>query len=284
MADLAIDVVYEDNALLVLNKPSGLLSVPGKGDDKQDCASARVQAHYPDALVVHRLDMATSGLMLMARGAAAQRDLSKAFASRNVHKRYVAVVAGTLALPNSLLNFPLQSSVQPSLQPSPDGWAVIDLPIALDWPNRPRRIIDSARGKPSVTRWRVVPDTAPTFQANLTAQVTHAERDAQVAQAAQAVDATLATPALNDPLPPSNTPQFDRSTSFTRLELSPVTGRSHQLRVHLAALGHPILGDALYATPNVQARASRLLLHATGLTLAHPVTGQPLQFDSPAPF
>ncbi len=284
MADLAIDVVYEDNALLVLNKPSGLLSVPGKGDDKQDCASARVQAHYPDALVVHRLDMATSGLMLMARGAAAQRDLSKAFASRNVHKRYVAVVAGTLALPNSLLNFPLQSSVQPSLQPSPDGWAVIDLPIALDWPNRPRRIIDSARGKPSVTLWRVVPDTAPTFHANLTAQVTHAERDAQVAQAAQAVDATLATPALNDPLPPSNTPQFDRSTSFTRLELSPVTGRSHQLRVHLAALGHPILGDALYAPPNVQARASRLLLHATGLTLAHPVTGQPLQFDSPAPF
>ena len=278
MADLAIDVVYEDNALLVLNKPSGLLSVPGKGDDKQDCASARVQARYPDALVVHRLDMATSGLMMMARGAAAQRTLSEAFASRNVHKRYVAVVAGIIAMPNSLLNFPLQSSVQPSLQPSPDGWAVIDLPIALDWPNRPRRIIDSARGKPSVTRWRVVPDTVPTFQANPSAQATRAARNVQ------AVYATPATPALNDPLPPSNTPQFDRSTSFTRLELSPVTGRSHQLRVHLAALGHPILGDALYAPPNVQARASRLLLHATGLTLAHPVTGQPLQFDSPAPF
>ena len=139
----AFKLLYADDALLVLDKPAGLLCVPGKGEDKQDCLSSRVQQHHADARVVHRLDMATSGLMVMARDASAQRILNGAFASREVHKRYVAVVDGLLAPPLS-------------------DWGVIDLPILLDWPNRPRRIID-LQGKPSRTRWRVLKHT-PTEQ------------------------------------------------------------------------------------------------------------------------
>jgi tRNA pseudouridine32 synthase / 23S rRNA pseudouridine746 synthase len=247
-----LEVVYEDHALLVLNKPSGLLSVPGKGDDKQDCLSARVQARFADAQVVHRLDMATSGLMLMARGAAMQRALSDAFASRTVEKRYAAIVVGELLMP---------TTTAPALLPVPHGWAEIDLPIALDWPNRPRRIIDAALGKPSVTRWRVLPGQSQAVHATYTTQEPPSSAET-----------------------PAGRPAFDRSAPFTRLELAPVTGRSHQLRVHLAALGHPILGDGLYAPPDVQARASRLLLHATGLVFAHPATGQTLCFSSATPF
>ena len=209
------DVVYADDYLLVLDKPAGLLSVPGRGEDKQDCLSARAQSHYPDALIVHRLDMATSGLLLMARGPEIQSLLSRAFAQRLVSKRYLAVVAGRLEAPASA-----------------DGWGLIDLPLAADWPNRPRRVVDPEAGKPSQTRWRVLEYLA----------------------------------------------------SSTRVELEPITGRSHQLRVHLQALGHPILGDALYAPPEVQALSSRLLLHATELRFAHPATGEPLAFHSMAPF
>ena len=212
-----VSLVHADDHLLVLDKPAGLLAVPGRGDDKQDCLSARMQALWPDALVVHRLDMATSGLLLMARGAQAQRQLGMAFAARLVHKRYEAVVHGLLAPPES-----------------PDGWSEIALPLILDWPNRPRSIVDSARGKPSLTRWRVLAQ--------------------------------------------------DRAGGTTRVALEPVTGRSHQLRVHLQALGHPILGDALYAPPEVQARADRLLLHACALRLPHPASGQDCEFRSPAPF
>jgi len=215
MPDLAMIPIHADDALLVLDKPAGLLAVPGRGEDKQDCLSARAQARWPDALIVHRLDMATSGLMVMARGPAVQRALSIAFAARAVTKRYIAVVAGRLEAPE-------------------DEWGIIDLPIVVDWPNRPRRIVDHGPGKPSVTRWRVLG---------------HGE---------------------------------DGET--TRVELEPVTGRSHQLRVHLRELGHPILGDALYAPPEVQARAARLLLHAWRLELAHPVTGESLAFESPVPF
>ncbi|HWR77933.1 MAG TPA: pseudouridine synthase [Thiobacillus sp.] len=207
--------LYADDTLLVVDKPSGLLAVPGRGADKQDCLSARVQARYADALTVHRLDMATSGLMVMARGAAAQRELSKAFAARGVKKRYIAVVAGRLEAP-------------------PEGWGIIDLPIIVDWPNRPLRIVDHQLGKPSLTRWRVLGN--------------------------------------------------DETGSRTRVELEPVTGRSHQLRVHLRELGHPILGDALYAPPEVQALSGRLLLHAGSLRFAHPVTGEVMAFECPAPF
>ncbi|HEY9143566.1 MAG TPA: RluA family pseudouridine synthase [Arenimonas sp.] len=213
--DSAIDLLYADDALLVLDKPSGLLAVPGRGADKQDCLSARVQARYPDALIVHRLDMSTSGLMVMARGPAVQRALGKAFAAREVKKRYLAVVAGRLEAP-------------------PAGWGTIDLPIIVDWPNRPRRMIDRQLGKPSLTRWRVL--------------------------------------------------AHDDATRTTRVELEPVTGRSHQLRVHLRELGHPILGDALYAPSHVQAQAGRLLLHACSLCFVHPVSGETQMFERPAPF
>ncbi len=210
-----LKVLYVDEALLVLDKPAGLLSVPGRGEDKQDCLSARAQARYPDALVVHRLDMATSGLMVMARGAQAQRTLSLAFARRSVSKRYVAVVDGQLA-------------------PAMPAWGVIDLPISVDWPERPRRMIDHQRGKPSLTHWRVLAD--------------------------------------------------ERSDATTRVELQPVTGRSHQLRVHLLALGHAIVGDRLYGCARVQAMAERLLLHACTLELDHPMSAQAMRFVSPAPF
>lgn len=207
-------VVHADAGVLVLEKPAGLLSVPGRGPDRQDCLSGRVQAQYADARVVHRLDMATSGLMLMARGAQAQATLGLAFAARRIHKRYQALVHGQA--------------------PTRDGgWQEIDLPIALDWPNRPRRIICAAGGKPSLTRWRVLSHT-------------------------------------ND--------------GCTRLELEPVSGRSHQLRIHLLAIGHPIVGDSLYATPGSPAPAGRLMLHATRIGFEHPLTGTPLAFASTAPF
>jgi tRNA pseudouridine32 synthase/23S rRNA pseudouridine746 synthase len=212
-----ISVLHADAALLVLDKPAGLLSVPGRGADKQDCLSARVQRQVADALIVHRLDMATSGLLLMARGPEMQRRLSETFARRQVHKRYVAVVAGHLA-------------------PPAGDWGVIDLPILADWPRRPLHIVDPA-GRPSLTRWRVL------------AHAQHAD-----------------------------------GQPVTRLELEPVTGRSHQLRVHLQALGHPILGDALYASAELQAASDRLLLHACELALTHPASGEPLRWHSPPPF
>jgi len=210
-----MNALYADDTLLVVDKPSGLLAVPGRGADKQDCLAARVQACYPDALIVHRLDMSTSGLMVMARGAAAQRALSMAFAAREVTKRYIALVAGRPEAPA-------------------DGWGTIDLPIIVDWPNRPLRVVDHQSGKPSLTRWRVL--------------------------------------------------GHDETGLNTRVELEPVTGRSHQLRVHLRALGHPILGDALYAPPEVQALSGRLLLHACSLRFVHPVTGEAMAFEAAAPF
>ncbi|SFC48908.1 ribosomal large subunit pseudouridine synthase A [Polaromonas sp. OV174] len=215
-----IELLYADDSLLVLNKPAGLLSVPGRGEDKQDCLSRRVQQHYPDALIVHRLDMATSGLLLMARGSASQRALSALFENRAVHKRYIAVVDGHVN--------------EPCQPPDADGWQLIDLPIVVDWPRRPLRIIDAQRGKPSQTRWRVL--------------------------------------------------AFDDASHSTRVELEPVTGRSHQLRVHWQALGHPILGDSLYAPEAVQAKAPRLLLHACALHFEHPVSGARLAFESAPAF
>lgn len=207
-------LVYLDEALIVLNKPSGLLSVPGRGEDKQDCLSSRVQAQFADALVVHRLDMATSGLIVMARSAAVQRTLNEAFAARQIHKRYVAVVQGAM--------------------PVSKDWQTIDLPILVDWPKRPLRKIDPVNGKPSTTRWRCV-------STNL-------------------------------------------ATHTSRVELEPLTGRSHQLRVHLQAMGHPILGDALYAPADVAAKSSRLLLHAAELGFLHPVSMVAMRWDCLAEF
>ena len=210
-----VQAVHEDADLLVLQKPAGLLCVPGRGPDKQDCLSARAQQHWPGALIVHRLDQATSGLVLMARHIDAQRRLSHAFAERQVHKRYQAVVWGLLAAQEG-------------------AWNEINLPIAADWERRPLRVIDPALGKPSLTRWRLLGHH------------------------------------------PAN--------GTSRIELEPVTGRTHQLRVHMAAIGHPILGDALYAPAEVQTLAPRLLLHASHLAFAHPSTGDAVALEWAADF
>lgn len=209
-SDPSIGLIYVDETLIVLDKPAGLLSVPGRGADKQDCLSARVQAQYADALVVHRLDMATSGLIVMARGATVQRTLSEAFANRLVAKRYEAVVHGEVLAPT-------------------DNWRLIDLSIGVDWPNRPLRVIDPLSGKPSTTRL----------------QLSH----------------------------------FDAQRQVSHVSLEPLTGRTHQLRLHLQAIGHPILGDALYADATVANASARLLLHACELGFAHPMNGQPLHFS-----
>lgn len=207
---MPLPVLFVDAHLIVLDKPSGMLSVPGKGPELQDCLASRVQLEYPDALVVHRLDRDTSGLLIMARGPAAQRELSRQFHDRQVVKRYLAVVAGCPA----------------------DDSGRIDLPLRKDFDHPPRHMVDPKYGRPAVTQWRVV------------------ERG------------------------------FDR----TLVELTPLTGRSHQLRIHLQAIGHPILGDKLYAPPDVLAMAVRLMLHASQLALAHPATAAPLEFISPCPF
>lgn len=212
-------LLHADAHLLALNKPAGLLAVPGRGAHKQDCLSARVQRKFTDALVVHRLDMATSGILLMARSTMAQRQLGAAFATHSVHKRYEAVVDGLLAAPSGAH--------------APDEWGLIDLPLMADWPRRPMQRVNAA-GKPSQTRWQVL--------------------------------------------------AHDTQARTTRLRLEPVTGRTHQLRVHLQTIGHPILGDALYAPPAVQARAPRLLLHACALQLSHPMTGKSLTLTCAAPF
>jgi tRNA pseudouridine32 synthase/23S rRNA pseudouridine746 synthase len=208
--------IHEDEHLLVLEKPSGLLSVPGRGPEKQDCLSKRVQDRYPEALIVHRLDQDTSGLLLMARGIEAQRRLSKLFEIRQVKKRYVSVVAGQ----------PSQS--QAAVAPDEDGWRTIDGPILLDWERRPLHIIHPD-GKASRSRWRAL----------------------------------------------------QTSDSASLIELEPVTGRTHQLRVHLQSIGHPMLGDSLYATPDIKALSPRLLLHAQELAFVHPFTEQALAFKAP---
>lgn len=256
--------VYADEHLLAFDKPAGLLAVPGRGPDKADCLSARVQAVWPGALIVHRLDEATSGLILMARSPRVQRLLGEAFAQRRVRKRYEAVVGASAAAVAAAFaaaftasqpeaggqadewadEWPqeqeaekdetaaLSAALSATLLAvsAPPGWAAIGLPLLPDWPRRPRSKVDHAHGKPSLTLWR---------------------------------------PAGGGPLP-----------GTARVALRPITGRSHQLRVHLAAIGLPIAGDALYAPPAAQALASRLLLHASALQLAHPATGKPLRLAS----
>ena len=206
--DNDIRVLHEDPCLLIVEKPAGLLSVPGRLPEHRDSVAVRVQTLYPEALIVHRLDQVTSGLMLMARDPVTHRALSEAFAARDIDKRYEAWVEGLV-----------------------DGDAgEIDLPLIADWPNRPRQKVDHVIGKPSRTRWRVM--------------------------------------------------TRDETTSRTRLELEPVTGRTHQLRVHLAEIGHPIIGDAFYGA----APAGRVCLYATRLGFTHPATGAVMAFTSAAPF
>lgn len=207
MAELPL--VYQDAALLVLNKPSGLLSVPGRGPERQDCLATRVQKRFPDALTVHRLDLETSGLIVMARGKAMQAALSKLFEMRQVEKTYIARVLG---------HIPAQ------------GW--VNLPLLVDWPRRPRQAVNFSEGRPALTHYL--------------------------------------------------RRSYDAITHTSCVLLKPVTGRSHQLRVHLMALGYPIMGDSLYAPP--ENLSERLMLHAQTLIFPHPVSGKPLSFFVPAVF
>jgi tRNA pseudouridine32 synthase/23S rRNA pseudouridine746 synthase len=201
-----MEFLYLDAALLVVNKPAGLLAVPGRTEP--DCLAARISQMVPDALIVHRLDQPTSGLIVLARGKVHERHLSKQFQARTVQKAYEALVAGRM--------------------PADSG--SIDLPLGADWPHRPRQQVDVLHGKPSLTYWQVL--------------------------------------------------GYDEPSGITRLALVPLTGRTHQLRVHLQAIGHAIAGDTLYGG----AQAPRLMLHACELGLLHPATGQPLHWRCPAPF
>ena len=221
-----IPIVHVDDQLVVVNKPAGLLSVPGRGPDKQDCVWHRVQAQFADALVVHRLDQATSGLLVLARGIEAQRRLSRAFAQRQVDKRYLAWVMG---MPQDrCVGLPMEPQARAVDNP---GWNRINLPILPDWPNRPLQIISPA-GRPCLTYWRLLEQQA--------------------------------------------------SPSRSLLELQPHTGRSHQLRVHLQAIGHPILGDVWYGSPMAPASPA-LQLHAWQLTLPHPFEAAALSLQAPVP-
>jgi tRNA pseudouridine32 synthase / 23S rRNA pseudouridine746 synthase len=206
-----LDVVLLDDSFIVVNKPGGLLSVPGRGPDKADCQSARVQAEFPDALVVHRLDMETSGLMVFARSIDAQRALNRAFEQRLVEKYYAAVVTGLVD----------------------NDQGTVDLPLICDWPNRPRQMVDHAIGKPSTTHYVVL--------------------------------------------------ARDKTQQQTRVGLAPVTGRSHQLRVHMASLGHAIIGDSLYSQTPPPA-GQRLLLHAAKLSFPHPDRSDVVSCVSSVPF
>lgn len=206
---IPLDILHADHELLLVNKPAGLLSVPGKGDHLADCLIARLQAAFPEALLVHRLDMDTSGVMVFARTPHAQRHLGLQFEKRYTKKAYVARVWGEV----------LEKEGQ------------IDLPLIVDWPNRPRQHVNFETGKPAQTDWRRMKVEGDT----------------------------------------------------TRLRLYPKTGRTHQLRVHMLELGHPILGDPFYATGPAR-DFPRLMLHAESLKLRHPDGGIGMTFRAPVPF
>ena len=207
--DVPLDILYQDAQIIVANKPAGLLSVPGKLAGRQDCLTTRLQAAFWDALLVHRLDCDTSGVIIYARTKQAQGFLGQEFEKRRSAKTYIARIWG---------------------HPSADQ-GHIDLPLATDWPNRPRQMVDMAAGRPAQTDWAVI----------------------------------------------------GRDQVGSRVVLTPLTGRSHQLRVHMLALGHPILGDPIYATGPAR-DFPRLMLHAESLGLHHPASGEWVTFSAPVPF
>ncbi|AWX16184.1 bifunctional tRNA pseudouridine(32) synthase/ribosomal large subunit pseudouridine synthase RluA [Mergibacter septicus] len=206
-----LEIVYQDNHIAVINKPSGLLSVPGNRPEYHDSAMSRVAQKFGFTEPAHRLDMATSGILLFALSKAAEKELKRQFREREPKKHYQALVWGHLTQDQGEINFPL----------------------ICDWENRPRQRIDFTLGKKAITQYQVL------------------ERY------------------------PNNT---------TRVKLTPITGRSHQLRVHMLALGHPILGDKFYAPPFARKLSSRLCLHAEQLTITHPITGELMTFNLPAQF
>ena len=202
-------LLHVDEEILVVDKQDGLLSVPGKGPEKADCLINRLREIYPDVLLVHRLDTDTSGVMVFARTPNAQRHLGLQFENRQTSKSYIARLWGELA---------------------PEAGRV-DLPLCVDWPNRPRQMVSHEHGRPAQTDWQVI----------------------------------------------------GRAPGETRVRMFPKTGRSHQLRVHMLALGHPILGDPIYAT-GAALNYPRLMLHAETLALHHPGTGKMVEFSAPCPF
>jgi tRNA pseudouridine32 synthase/23S rRNA pseudouridine746 synthase len=209
-ADEGLETLFVDDQLLVMVKPSGLLTVPGRGEDKQDCFIYRVQRQYPDALIVHRLDMDTSGIIVLARNSDSHRILSQMFQEREVKKQYTAVVDGVLMKPEGKIDFPL----------------------ITDWPNRPKQKVDFKQGKASLTHYKVI--------------------------------------------------HVDKAQQRSRVELIPYTGRTHQLRVHMARIGHPIIGDRLYGQE--KSPLNRLYLHASEIKLSHPVTRDVIEFTSKPEF
>ncbi|KZN46361.1 bifunctional tRNA pseudouridine(32) synthase/23S rRNA pseudouridine(746) synthase RluA [Pseudoalteromonas luteoviolacea] len=208
--DPYIEILYQDEHMLVINKPSGLLTVPGKDPKHADSAITRINRVYPNAKIVHRLDMATSGVLCLAMHKEAHRFLSIQFQDRLTKKRYVARVYGQLEQLNGS----------------------VDLPLICDWPNRPKQKVCHESGKPSLTHFEVI----------------------------------------------------EHEANATRVSLTPITGRSHQLRVHMQSLGHVILGDRLYAQGDALAAAKRLQLHAQMLQICHPVSGEMMHFEAPDPF
>lgn len=205
-----LPVIHADDHILVLDKPVGLLSVPGNAPERADCLESRAREDYRAARIIHRLDMDTSGVIVMALTAKAQAAIGLQFEKRQTQKRYIALVRGEIA----------------------EGEGRVDAPIITDWPNRPRQHVDPVNGRQAVTDWQVL----------------------------------------------------ERTEGTSRVALTPLTGRSHQLRLHMAHIGHPILGDNFYADDETRAMADRLCLHAEELGLTHPATGEAMNFVSPAPF
>ncbi len=208
--DPYLQVLHRDEELLVVDKPSGLLSVPGKAAEHSDCLESRAQAAWPEARIVHRLDMDTSGVMVLAMNPAAHRHLGLQFERRKTRKSYIAEVWGLMS--------------------ADEG--EVDLPLICDWPNRPKQMVSFEHGKPALTRWQVL----------------------------------------------------ERRERTTRVRLFPHTGRSHQLRVHMLSLGHPIIGDRFYAQGEALTASKRLALHAESLEMHHPANGERVAFQAGCPF
>ncbi len=205
-----IRILHADEDLLLVRKPDLLLSIPGRHPLNKDCLITRLQQDYPSASIVHRLDLDTSGIMVIPLNKPTHAHISRQFQQRTVNKTYTAIVYGQVK----------------------DDAGEIDLPIACDWENRPLQTICHDRGKSALTRFEVL----------------------------------------------------ERQEDRTRLLLKPVTGRSHQLRIHMRELGHPILGCDMYAHEEALAMAPRLMLHATTLGFEHPVSGQWLEGNCPPDF
>lgn len=220
-----LDIVFQDEDILVLNKSSGLLSVPGRLPEHKDCLQNRIQRVLPTATIVHRLDMATSGIIIMALNKPAHVNISRQFEQRKTKKSYIARVFGHVK----------------------EQEGSVDLPLICDWPNRPKQKVDHENGKQSLTHYQV-----------------------------------LSYNEISSEIIPSKSKHS--KIESTLVELTPVTGRSHQLRVHMLALGHPILGDRLYAHEQALTVSPRLQLHARNLSLTHPVSGELLTFVAPCPF